>query len=93
LRLLILVAREEFLKDKCGPRTKKFEHHCVTLSSKRLRQFAKPCNFGGICASFLISAPLYFTRTSEAILSHQWWMECVLFSCRKNRRYYHSFSF
>jgi len=28
LRLLILVAREGFLKDKCGPRAKKFEHHC-----------------------------------------------------------------
>jgi len=27
LRLLILVARERFLKDKCGPRAKKFEHH------------------------------------------------------------------
>jgi len=22
------VAREGFLKDKCGPRAKKFEHHC-----------------------------------------------------------------
>jgi len=28
LRLLILVTREGFLKDKCGPRAKKFEHHC-----------------------------------------------------------------
>jgi len=28
LRLLILVAREWFLKDKCSPRTKMFEHHC-----------------------------------------------------------------
>jgi len=28
LRLLILVAREGFLKDKCGPRAKTFEHHC-----------------------------------------------------------------
>jgi len=28
LRLLILVAREGFLKEKCGPRAKKFEHHC-----------------------------------------------------------------
>jgi len=28
LRLLIPVAREGFLKDKCGPRAKKFEHHC-----------------------------------------------------------------
>jgi len=28
LRLLILVAREGFLKDKCRPRAKKFEHHC-----------------------------------------------------------------
>jgi len=28
LRLLILVAREGFLKDKCDPRAKKFEHHC-----------------------------------------------------------------
>ena len=27
LRLLILVARKGFLKDKCGPRVKKFEHH------------------------------------------------------------------
>jgi len=27
LRLLILVAREGFLKDKRGPRAKKFEHH------------------------------------------------------------------
>jgi len=24
------VAREGFLKDKCGPRAKKFEHHCST---------------------------------------------------------------
>jgi len=30
LKLLILVAREGFLKDKCGPRAKKFEHHCLT---------------------------------------------------------------
>jgi len=30
LRLLILVAREGFLEDKCGPRAKKFEHHCST---------------------------------------------------------------
>jgi len=29
LRLLILVAREGFLKDKCGPRAKKFEYHWV----------------------------------------------------------------
>jgi len=28
LRLLIPVACEGFLKDKCGPRAKKFEHHC-----------------------------------------------------------------
>jgi len=28
LRLLILVAREGFLKDKCSPRAKKFEPHC-----------------------------------------------------------------
>jgi len=28
LRLLILVAREGFLKDKCGPRAKTFDHHC-----------------------------------------------------------------
>jgi len=27
LRLLILVAREGFLKDKCGPRARTFEHH------------------------------------------------------------------
>jgi len=27
LRLLILVACEGFLKDKCGPRAKMFEHH------------------------------------------------------------------
>jgi len=26
MRLLILVAREGFLKDKCSPRAKKFEH-------------------------------------------------------------------
>jgi len=32
LRLLILVAHERFLKDKCGPRAKKFEHHCITCS-------------------------------------------------------------
>jgi len=32
LRLLILVAREGFLKDKCGPRAKKFEHHWYRLS-------------------------------------------------------------
>jgi len=30
LRLLILVAREGFLKDKCVPRAKKFEHHWRT---------------------------------------------------------------
>jgi len=32
LRLLILVAREEFLKDKYGPRAEKFEHHCCKQS-------------------------------------------------------------
>jgi len=25
------MAREGFLKDKCGPRAKKFEHHCLTV--------------------------------------------------------------
>jgi len=30
LRLLILVAGEGFLKDKCGPRAKMFEHHWST---------------------------------------------------------------
>jgi len=34
LRLLVLVAREGFLKDKCGPRAKKFEHHCCRVLSK-----------------------------------------------------------
>jgi len=29
LKLLILVAREGFLKNKCGPRAKRFEHHCL----------------------------------------------------------------
>jgi len=29
---LILVTREGFLKDKCGPRAKKFEHHCFRLN-------------------------------------------------------------
>jgi len=28
LRILILVAREGFLKDKCGPRAKTFERLC-----------------------------------------------------------------
>jgi len=32
LRLLILVAREGFLKDKCGPRAKMFEHHCLSAT-------------------------------------------------------------
>jgi len=35
LRLLILVAREGFLKDKCDPRAKKIEHHCLTKSQHR----------------------------------------------------------
>jgi len=33
LRLLILVAREGFLKDKYGPRAKTFEHHCCRQTS------------------------------------------------------------
>jgi len=33
LRLLILVAREGFLKDNCGPRAKTFKHHCRTPST------------------------------------------------------------
>jgi len=40
LRLLILVAREGFLKDKYGPRAKKFEHHwrkeCLVTTSKQV---------------------------------------------------------
>jgi len=36
LRSLILVAREEFLKDKCGPRAKKFEHHCCKWMGRDL---------------------------------------------------------
>jgi len=32
LRLLILAAREEFLKDKCGPRAKTFDHHWRKVS-------------------------------------------------------------
>jgi len=36
LTLLILVAREGFLKDKCGPRDKKFEHHWSKVSSTSL---------------------------------------------------------
>ena len=35
LRLLILVAREGFLKDKCGPRAKTFEHHCCKRTENR----------------------------------------------------------
>jgi len=34
LRLLILVAREGFLKDECDPQAKKFEHHCLRCTSK-----------------------------------------------------------
>jgi len=37
LRLLILVTREGFRKDKCGPRAKKFEHHCFTSMCLKLR--------------------------------------------------------
>jgi len=33
LRLLILVAREGFLKEKYSPQAKKFEHHCHKWSS------------------------------------------------------------
>jgi len=36
LRLLILVAREGFLKNKCGPPAKKFEHHCARLKNFKL---------------------------------------------------------
>jgi len=32
LRLLILVAREGFLKHKCGPQAKTFEHHYYRCS-------------------------------------------------------------
>jgi len=33
LRLLILVAREGFLKDKRGPGAKKFELHCCRINA------------------------------------------------------------
>jgi len=39
LRLLILVAREGFLKGKCGPRAKKFEHHCLEPSTEFQKKF------------------------------------------------------
>jgi len=34
LRLLIIVASKGFLKDKCGPRAKKFEHHWLRAMVK-----------------------------------------------------------
>jgi len=37
LRLLILVAREGFLKDKCGPRAKRFEHHCSKYWQQKVK--------------------------------------------------------
>jgi len=33
------VAREGFLKDKCGPGAKKFEHHWCTVYTHVLRRF------------------------------------------------------
>jgi len=56
LRLLILVAREGFLKDKCGPRAKKFEHHC-------LKRFCIPERSGEM--------RLGFTRVDSFNLTHQ----------------------
>jgi len=39
------VAREAFLKDKCGPRAKKFEHRCykakLLLQSQHLRIYRR----------------------------------------------------
>jgi len=37
LRLLILVAREGFLNDTCGPRAKKFEHHCTRPADEQVK--------------------------------------------------------
>ena len=36
IRLLILVAREGFLKDKFGPRAKKFEHHLAKAARQEV---------------------------------------------------------
>jgi len=49
LSLLILVAREGFLKDKCGPRTKKFEHHCAAVK-RQVMQW--PVKIKKSCSSF-----------------------------------------
>ena len=38
MRVIILVAREGFLKDKCGPRAKTFEHHCLMPIGVRISQ-------------------------------------------------------
>jgi len=56
LRLLILVAREGFLKDKCGPRAKKFEYHC----SKPTTQYHQT-----ICAVKSNPAHLQHSQTLE----------------------------
>jgi len=54
LRLLILLAHEGFLKGKCGPRTKKFEHHCskvINLFNKTMRKLIAKLSKGALAAS------------------------------------------
>jgi len=61
LRLLILVAREGFLKDKCGPRAKKFEHHCFRSNPSQERPLSQQSNTNAL--SPLQTRPYYSLRS------------------------------
>jgi len=76
LRLLILVAREGFLKDKCGPRAKKFEHHCSCTKNKEPR----PTNTFTHYCSLINHSTLWLWNT---VLLHQYG-GVVTFTMRKN---------
>ena len=55
---LILVACEGFLKDKCGPRAKKFEHHCSRTLIQPTPSYSKQL-MHWCCLNFLFC---HFTR-------------------------------
>jgi len=42
------VAREGFLKDKCGPGAKKFEHHCL-----------RPTHLRTVCVGYVSACPQF----------------------------------
>ena len=99
LRLLILVAHEGFLKDKCGPRSKKFKHHCMRVTDPWVTTTYKSNNEKG-ASSWLSALPIkaigYALNKQEFMdgicMRYGWNMKCIPthFACEETNSVDHS---